>query len=106
QSHGGNVTGFVTALYQDSLHRAIDPTAQATLIQTLASGTSRAEVAADVINSLECHADVVDSFYQQFLHRRADLTGLVLLANAMQQGARNEDIVADLLSSPEYFARL
>jgi hypothetical protein len=106
QSRGGSVASFVTALYQDTLHRAIDPAAQATLIKTLTSGASRAEVAAAVINSLECHADVVDSFYQQFLHRHADAIGLFLFTNDMQQGVRDEEIIATLVSSQEYFARL
>src|SRR5262249_53830559 len=49
----GSATGFLTALYQDALHRAPDATGLAGFAQALAAGVPRGDVAAVVFSSEE-----------------------------------------------------
>jgi hypothetical protein len=58
---GGTDLGFLQALYQDALNRAIDPAGQMTFSQALAKGATRAQVAAAVFTSLEFRQDLVES---------------------------------------------
>ena len=72
QVRGGSTNnGFLTALYQDGLNRAIDPSGQAAFTQLLANGMTRTQVATILFGSTEYLSDLVQSFYQRFLHRAA-----------------------------------
>jgi uncharacterized protein GlcG (DUF336 family) len=101
---GGSNDGFLAALYQDVLGRAIDPVGQAVFRQELASGTSRTQVASQILSSAEYQQLLVSGYYQDFLHRVPDPGGLAAFAALLQQGTRDENIVARLLSSEEYAA--
>lgn len=102
---GGSANGFLNALYQDALNRAIDPSGQAAYSQALANNVSRTQVAAAIVTSAEHCRDLVQSFYQSFLGRAADSGGLNVFAGFLLQGARDEDVIAYIVGSPEYFAR-
>jgi hypothetical protein len=121
---GGTNDGFLAALYQDALGRAIDPSGQATFAQFLANGASRTQIAAFLLRSTEYLQDVVQTFYQTFLHRAADTAGLNADVSALQNppplsrqplvtsdastlgtGITNEIIIAGIVGSQEYFAR-
>jgi uncharacterized protein (TIGR03118 family) len=107
QSRGGGTTdGFLTALYQDALNRAVDTSGRATFDQALANGMSRAQVASSIFSSTEFQQDLIQSDYQRFLRRAADSGGLAGFSAALQQGARDEQIAAIMVGSDEYVARL
>src|SRR5262249_25839150 len=99
---GGSTDGFLNALYQDALQRAVDASGRAAFSQQLSSGVSRTQVALTILTSAEYRQDLVQSFYQQFLHRSADPVGLGIFTSAFQAGARDEQVVAVILASPEY----
>jgi uncharacterized protein GlcG (DUF336 family) len=99
---GGSTDGFLNALYQDALQRAVDASGRAAFSQQLSSGVSRTQVALTILTSAEYRQDLVQSFYQQFLHRSADPVGLGIFTSAFQARARDEQVVAVILASPEY----
>jgi hypothetical protein len=99
---GGTKSGFLNALYQDALNRAIDSAGQASWLQAFANGARAVEVAGAVLTSLEYRQDLVESFYGQFLNRPADSAGLSSWVNSLKNGARDETVVAGILGSPEY----
>jgi hypothetical protein len=103
---GGTNAGFLTALYQDGLNRALDPTGQAAFSQALAQGVSRHDVATALFASDEYERDLVSGYYSRFLHRDADPSGLTAFSSALRQGLRDEAVVAAITASDEYFAGL
>jgi uncharacterized protein GlcG (DUF336 family) len=101
---GGSNDGFLTALYQDVLHRAVDPSGQAAFSQALNQGVGRDQVASVLLSSPEYHQLIVESFYQQFLHRAADPPGLSVFAGSLDAGGRDEWVVVAIVGSNEYYA--
>jgi uncharacterized protein (TIGR03118 family) len=104
--HGGTNAGFLQSLYQDLLHRAIDPTGMSIWSQDLAAGASRAAVATAVLAAGETATLEVQNLYQQLLHRAADPTGLQVFVPQLSAGAPEAAVIAALVSSNEYFARV
>ena len=103
QLHGGSPSGFLGALYQDALGRAIDPGALAFWSgQALASDSARDQVAAAVFSSEEFLTDLVKRDIQQYLGRPADAGALNEFVKALQSGATDEQVVAAILGSPEF----
>jgi hypothetical protein len=76
---GGTVNGYLQALYQDVLHRQIDPVGLQ-LATTFLSGNdsvaSRTDLASGVIKSQEGDIVTINHLYSQFLHRAPDSAGL------------------------------
>jgi hypothetical protein len=103
---GGTNDGFLAALYQDALHRGIDPNGRANFTQALANGATRSQVAAALFGSDEYRQGLVQSLFQRFLRRAADSAGLALFSTALKLGARDQDVIALLVGSDEYLARL
>jgi uncharacterized protein (TIGR03118 family) len=101
---GGTNDGFLSALYQDALHRAIDPTGQAGFGMALANGTTRGQVAASIFGSQEFLQDDVQGFYRTLLHRATDPTGLNTFVTELQQGAMDQQVIAQIAGSAEFFA--
>jgi uncharacterized protein (TIGR03118 family) len=107
QGRGGNTNdGFLTALYQDALNRAVDPNARTVFDQFLAANGSRMSVATIIFTSQEFRQDLVRADYLEFLHRPADPTGLAAFVNALNMGARDEQVNAGLIGSAEFFNAL
>jgi uncharacterized protein (TIGR03118 family) len=103
---GGTNTGFLSALYQDGLNRAVDPIGQAVFGMALANGVTPGQVAAAVFGSLEFLQDTVQGFYQNLLHRAADPTGLNAFVSALQSGATDQQVIAAIAGSSEFFANV
>jgi hypothetical protein len=103
---GGTNAGFLNALYQDALGRAIDPSGQATYSQALANGVSRTQVALDILTSLEYYSNLVQGYYQSFLGRAADSSGLNTYVLDLLGGVTDEMVIAAIVGSDEYFQRL
>jgi len=103
---GGTNSGFLSALYQDGLNRAIDATGQAAFGMALANGATRGQVAAAVFGSTEFLRDSVQGFYQNLLKRAADPTGLNAFVNELQHGVTDQQVIAAIAGSTEFFANV
>jgi uncharacterized protein (TIGR03118 family) len=103
---GGSNLGFLTALFQDALNHGLDPAFAPALLVQLESGTTTAQVAAEVFASTEFQQDLVKGYYQAFLRRLTDTVGLNFWGSQLQTGTRDQDVVAGILSSSEFFAPL
>jgi uncharacterized protein (TIGR03118 family) len=103
---GGTAAGFLSAIYQDGLTRALDNNGKTVYTSAMQSGATPGQVAAVIFASAEFKAVRVRQIYQTYLHRSADNTGLGFFVRALQQGARDEDVIAVIVSSGEYSARL
>jgi uncharacterized protein (TIGR03118 family) len=100
---GGTIDGFLDALFQDALGRAVDSGARQFFDQALADGATTAQVAAIVFSSPEYLSDVVNNIYLGFLDRPADSSGLGFWSSQLAQGATDGQIIAAVTASDEYF---
>jgi hypothetical protein len=117
---GNNFNTFLNVMYQDGLHRNIDPGGQAffTNVRNRWTHTQMADI---VFRSHERHMLLVNDpaassslgaqdgmifgYYQHFLQRDADNAGWNFFVGLLDRGARDETIMADILASPEYYSR-
>jgi hypothetical protein len=99
---GGTNSGFLAALYQDSLGRPIDSVGAGYFGAALAAGVSRVQVAASVLSSAEYHRFLVSTYYNTLLDRPTD-AGSAGWVNALNMGARDESIIASIASSSEFY---
>jgi hypothetical protein len=99
---GGTNAGFLAAIYQDFLHRNLDPTGLQVWQQALAAGQSRTLVVFDVLGTSEYKTDVVNSIYQTYLHRNPDSASLSAFVNYLMQGGSDAAVAAALIGSQEY----
>jgi uncharacterized protein (TIGR03118 family) len=107
QSRGGGTNnGFLTAVIQDVLNRAVTAADQGTFGTALANGASTGQVAASILSSQEGLQAIVQGLYGSLLHRPADNAGLTAFVNAMQQGLTDQQVIAALAGSDEFFANL
>jgi Ca2+-binding RTX toxin-like protein len=102
---GGTNTGYLTALYQDALGRAVDPAGQNFFAPQLAGGVTRTQVAGEVFASAEFGQNLVTSDYRQLLNRSPDPAGLAFFTNALASGLTDQQITALMAGSDEFFAR-
>jgi hypothetical protein len=102
---GGNTTnsGFLDNLFLDTLNRHVDPTGLAAFQQQLAGGTTRQQIAGQILQSAEYQQDLVQADFQRFLHRAADPTAVSAFTSLLQNGGRDEDVNASLTGSDEYY---
>jgi uncharacterized repeat protein (TIGR01451 family) len=102
----GTTAGFLSAIYRDALGRSIDPIGQAAFSQALASGATRAAVAAMILASDESHLDMVEGYYAQYLHRSADNVGLDYFISSLHAGVSDQEVLTSIVASDEYFSRV
>ncbi|HXT57217.1 MAG TPA: DUF4214 domain-containing protein, partial [Pirellulales bacterium] len=100
---GGTNSGFLAAVYQDVLHRAIDPAGQAQFSQELTHGVSRGQVLDEILSSDEYRRDVVQTLFAQLLDRPAEAASQQYFLNQLQHGATDQDIIAQIIASDEFF---
>ncbi len=105
RGHGGNANGtFITALFGDALHRAVEINAILALKPGLDTGaTTPAQLAMIVLSSQEYTSTFVSNAYQTFLRRPADAGGLAFGVNSLRSGMTDEQFLAFLVGSDEYF---
>src|SRR5205807_4957465 len=112
RQRGGTNAGFLASLYEDALHRQIDPSGAESWArvqdgsETTSSEAVRMLVAVTVSQSDEALTGQVQSFYQSFLHRRADTPGLAAFLAARRHGMSADQVVQMIAGSDEYFARV
>ena len=96
---------YLSALYQDVLQRAPDPSGLAYWSNLLQHDTWATQVALAVINSGEYHTRFLDQAYATYLGRAVDPQGLLTFTSWLDSGVSQQQIDTQLLASPEYFAR-
>jgi Domain of unknown function (DUF4214) len=95
---------YVTALYQDLLHRTPAPSEGAGYVHALDSGTSAATVALLFTGSLEFQTKEVQSDYAVFLGRQASVAEVGGWVGALQAGVSENQVETAFLASDEYFS--
>lgn len=103
---GGTNSGFLNALFQDTLGRPIDGPTETLFAELLTSGVSRGTVVLGVLTSVEYRQDLVNGLYEQYLHRPADSTALVGTLAQLELGQSPAQLASEILGSAEYFNRL
>jgi hypothetical protein len=102
-NHGGSTAGFLTAVYQDVLHRDVDAAGLDFWSRQLAAGLSHQDLALAVLHSQEAALVTVRDSYTQYLRRAADDGGLHYFANNLLQGQPPEQLAVMLIGSTEYY---
>lgn len=100
---GANNFSFLSAVYENLLGRQIDPSAQSTWLNYLASGGTRNGVASAITSSTEYLQRVVENAYSTFLYRVAAPPELSYGVTFLQSGNTDEQFIAYVTGSPEYF---
>src|SRR5262249_40461945 len=94
-------TAFVRGLYRTVLHRDAEPAGLAYWLNQLASGSTQAQVAWGIINSVEHRRDEVDAFYQTLLDRSPDPAS-VSWVNMLLRDGNEAEVVEGIVSSAEF----
>jgi uncharacterized delta-60 repeat protein len=102
----GTRDGFLDALYQDALNRAVDPSGRAAWDQALGNGADYAQVAAGILASAEYRQKAVQEAYGLLLRRQPDPEGLNGFVSLLGHGERDELLIALIAGSDEYFQRV
>src|SRR5262249_5227938 len=103
---GGNTdTGFLSALYQDVLGRAIDSSALASSPRQLTTEASRGGLARQLLSSDEGSHDRVEELYQWILQRAAAPNGQSTSGETLHNGGSEQNVIPALASSDEYFSQ-
>jgi hypothetical protein len=102
QQHGGNASGFVTALYSDVMGRT--PGGQDTDYWAgVVQSRGQAAVVNGFLSSPEFDSVIIRGIYQTFLRRTADPSGLNSWINYLQANNPARYALDQFLLSPEYF---
>jgi hypothetical protein len=101
----GTNDGWLTAVYQDVLGRAVDPGGGAGWTMELAQGVSRQAVATSIQLSPEATNRLVEGFYLQYLGRPADPSGLQSFASELSAGSSEESVISGMVTSDEFYKR-
>jgi len=80
QADHGGANGFLSALYQDVLHRDIDAGGTAYWGHALASGMSRQQAANALLHSSEAETSTVRNLYTQYLRVPATMAASITLS--------------------------
>jgi hypothetical protein len=103
---GATDAGFITALYQDALHRTPDAGGLTGFMQAMNQGATPQQVASAIFSSQEYLQDLVGGMYQRFLNRPADTAGLNGYVAQLQARVSIDNITAAILGSDEFFGRV
>jgi hypothetical protein len=105
-THGNNNQSYVSALYNDILHRTADSGGLNAFTSALNTGAlTRSQVASLLFGSVEFSLTAVNNLYLRFLRRNADPVSQNAFAAALRSGLHEDDIAFGLLVSDEYFNR-
>ena len=100
---GGTNSGFLNAVYEDALGRAIDSNGLAWWSSLLALGVGRTQVAAQILATQEYRQDVVKEAYLQLLDRPADPVGLNGWVAYLNAGFTDQFVYSGICASPEFY---
>ncbi len=105
QKSGNLNSTFLANLFPDLLNRNIDTGANTYYQYLLNSGTSRNQVAQQILASTEYRTDLVDTYYIGMYHRQGDSGGLNFFTGQLNDGVTDESVLAYMLAQAEYFNR-
>jgi len=101
---------FVSELYSDVLGRDADEAGLQAWVSQLFNGTSRGEVAANIVGSAEgaakINGDFIDSLYQNALERPADEAGKAAWLAVLDNGGTQADVAIGIVGSQEAIANI
>ncbi|MBD8617103.1 DUF4214 domain-containing protein [Pseudomonas putida] len=101
---------FVSELYSDILGRDADEAGLQAWVSQLFNGTSRGEVAANIVGSAEgaakINGDFIDSLYQNALERPADEAGKAAWLAVLDNGGTQADVAIGIVGSQEAIANI
>jgi hypothetical protein len=101
---GSTVAGFTAALFAHLFGRGPDSAGTQFVAGQLAAGTTRTQVAADLLGSTEALGDAVNSLYGSYLGRAADASGSALYVSQIAAGTSVNAIITQLVSSNDFFS--
>ncbi|WP_439624805.1 DUF4214 domain-containing protein [Gemmata sp.] len=104
QRFGGTNTGFVAGLYKVALERNPDAAGVSYFVRALDSGTSREDVALQLLTSTEHHVRSVYGAYERFLGRGPEAAGLQNWVEFLGDGGSVRGLIAGVAAAPEYTA--
>ena len=96
---------YVNNAFLDILGRNADQIGLAVFTGRLNGGASRAQVAADILNSAEGRAKTVQGFYQRFLGRTGSAAEVQSFVTALNKGVSLDKVIETFVGSQEYFAK-
>ena len=99
---GGTNAGFVNLAYQRILGRVPDASGVSTFLGLLNSGTSRMQVAEDLLNSGEYRTNTVAFYFSYLLRRVPDSSGRSTFLGLLNSGGTVEQVISNIVGSPEY----
>ena len=99
---GSTLSGWLTGLYQNLLHRAPDPASLTTWIQDIQNGLSASTVEWAIETSPEAYTVDVSNAYQTLLGRNGSSSEISPWVGAMQAGLTLEQVTQYFVTSPEY----
>jgi len=95
-------TADVNGLYQLILGRAPDASGGPAAVSYLKNGGSLAQLAGDLLTSVEYDTRAVNSYYQSFLGRAPDSGGGAAAVAYLQHGGSFDSLASGLMSSAEF----
>lgn len=93
---------YIRQLYREVLGREVTDDELSGLLEYIASGSTKEEVAQAVWESGEHRGIQVDSYYQLYLGRSADQAGRDGWIASLQGGMSEEEVISSFLSSDEF----
>ncbi len=104
---GGNVSGYLNAVYKAELGRPID----AAGLSYWSNGrpntpNGRAATAFGILRSTDGKEVEITSIYRATLNRVPDSAGQAFWVDAFRHGARDSEVIAGIVGSDEYFTEL
>lgn len=97
-------SGWLCNIYWDILGRAPDASGSSHFQSLLSKGTSRTQVALDILDSQESTAGTVTFFYGLALGRAPDSAGMAKWVAQLNSGLPQQNVLAALFGSKEFFA--
>jgi len=107
QKHGGGTnSGFVSALFQDGLNRAVDPGSQTAFLNGQTAGMSRTQLAQVVFFSQEFQQDTIQALFNEFLNHPASAAALASFTQALEQNGLHDEIITMIVGGSQEFFNL
>lgn len=94
---------FLTKAYSDLLGRPLDSAGANFWMQSMKSGTTRTQVATQLIHSVDTSGQKVRAIFSDYLHRPPGASELNYFSGALHQGTSLEQVRGSVLGSVEYF---
>ncbi|MGH9919637.1 MAG: DUF4214 domain-containing protein [Nitrososphaerales archaeon] len=95
---------FVRATYEHLLAREPNSNQTASWTNKMAQGTSRLQVATDIVNSREYRNDVVSSYYKAYLGHPANSAAFAFWGRQLSAGGSDQNVEEGILGSAEFYS--